>query len=84
MLSYTGRDYINVNWKRVEEDLTKKLDVDGDGKFTTNDVSRIIKKYLAILTTQLPSSGGFALGFYYGVKWYLNKKLHYYLISNRI
>jgi uncharacterized membrane protein (Fun14 family) len=52
----------------VERDVTKALDVDNDGKFTTNDVKVIVKRFLDILTNRLPSSTGFAVSFYYGFK----------------
>ncbi|KAI9364907.1 FUN14 family-domain-containing protein [Zopfochytrium polystomum] len=61
---------IKVNWPRVEELIVGKLDADGDGKFTQNDIRVSGLRLMHNLTSDLPSAGGFAaafvLGFRYG------------------
>eukprot|EP01084_Bolivina_argentea_P149791 261641_1 len=51
-LNYLG--YISINWKRVEEDLTKVVDQDGDGKLTASDASAILKRFAKFLSTGMP------------------------------
>ena len=51
--------------------MTKKLDVDNDGKFTIKDVKIIAKRFLQILAYKLPSSAGFCAAFYFGFKFWL-------------
>ena len=41
---------------------------DGDGKLGAEDMKVYWAKLKALLTANLPSSGGFSLGFLYGVK----------------
>jgi len=38
-LSYLG--YVKVDWRKVERDTTNKLDRDGDGELTVNDLKMI-------------------------------------------
>jgi len=60
--------YIQVNWDRVKGDAIKKVDTDGDGKVGADDMKVYWKKLKTLLTANLPNSGGFSLGFFYGVK----------------
>jgi uncharacterized membrane protein (Fun14 family) len=67
-LSYFG--YINVDYGKIKNEVEKKLDVTGDGKFDASDALAIWNELKKILTHSLPSAGGFslglALGLYYG------------------
>lgn len=67
-LSYFG--FINVDYGKIKNEVEKKLDVTGDGKFDTSDALAIWNELKKILTHSLPSAGGFslglALGLYYG------------------
>ena len=67
ILHYKG--YIEVKWKTVLHDIESVLDQDGDGKFTFQDVRMLLKKFMKVLTTGLPSSAGFATGFYAALQW---------------
>jgi len=60
--------YLEVDWEKVKDDAVKKVDTDGDGKLGAKDVEVYWKKLRALLTANLPGSGGFSLGFLYGVK----------------
>ncbi|KAJ3415049.1 hypothetical protein HDV05_005575 [Chytridiales sp. JEL 0842] len=61
---------IKINWPRIEELVVGKLDVDKDGKFTQNDLKVAGLRLVHNLSSDLPSSTGFAaafvLGFRYG------------------
>mmetsp|Transcript_87389 Transcript_87389/g.182876 ORF Transcript_87389/g.182876 Transcript_87389/m.182876 type:complete len:203 (+) Transcript_87389:35-643(+) len=66
-LSYAG--YITVNWKKVEDDLTKLLDTNNDGTLDMTDANAHYFKMLEILQHNTYSlSAGFGGGFLYGVK----------------
>ncbi|KAJ3150786.1 hypothetical protein HDU86_006295 [Geranomyces michiganensis] len=61
---------LQVNWQKVEGALIGTVDQDGDGKLTHKDVQIATGRMIHNLTTDLPSSAGFAaafaLGFRYG------------------
>jgi uncharacterized membrane protein (Fun14 family) len=60
--------YIHVNWDKVKDDAIKKVDTDGDGKLSADDMKAYWAKLKSLLTANLPNSGGFSLGFFYGIK----------------
>ena len=64
--SYSG--YVSVDWKQVQDDAIAKVDVDGDGELTVADAKHYWKKVKKILTYNVPSAGGFSLGFLYGLQ----------------
>jgi len=64
-LAYCG--YVDIKWNRVMADAKNVLDADGDGKVDKDDLIIYWKKIKSILTYNLPSSGGFSLGFLYGL-----------------
>jgi uncharacterized membrane protein (Fun14 family) len=55
--------YIHINYKKVNEDVTKKLDLDGDGKLSSADFKVLIDNLTRHLSEGLPSASGFATGF---------------------
>lgn len=59
---------ININWNKVEDKVTEKLDANNDGKLDIEDAKIYWKKFLQILTTAVPSSGAFAAGFYLALR----------------
>ncbi|GMH77463.1 hypothetical protein TrST_g9209 [Triparma strigata] len=63
--AYSG--YLDVKWNKVQEDVTKLVDADGDGKLTQKDVLVYWKKIKHVMTFNLPSSGGFGVGFLLGL-----------------
>mmetsp|Transcript_140198 Transcript_140198/g.349432 ORF Transcript_140198/g.349432 Transcript_140198/m.349432 type:complete len:167 (+) Transcript_140198:52-552(+) len=61
--------YVQVNWPKVEKDLTQLLDVNKDGKVDAADMNQYYLNLLKILQHNTYSiSGGFGAGFLYGVK----------------
>ena len=67
-LSYAG--YININYHKAIKDVTKVLDVDGDGKLTSKDAIYLWRQLHKILTYNIPGMTGFSagtlLGLYFG------------------
>ncbi|ETV89403.1 hypothetical protein H257_00695 [Aphanomyces astaci] len=59
--------YIQIDWKKVEKDAIAAVDPNGDGKITPDDFKIWWKKFLALSKHNLPSSGGFAAGFFLGL-----------------
>ena len=61
---------IDLDFRAVEQEVTKVLDADGDGQLTSKDFVIWWRHLKGILTHSLPStsgfSAGFALGLYYG------------------
>ena len=62
---YSG--YIDVDWKKVQDDVASKVDANKDGSLTAEDAKAYWKKLKQILTHNIPNAGGFSLGFLYGV-----------------
>ena len=62
---YSG--YIDVDWKKVQDDVASKVDANKDGALTAEDAKAYWKKLKQILTHNIPNAGGFSLGFLYGV-----------------
>jgi uncharacterized membrane protein (Fun14 family) len=65
-LAYLG--YVDINWKRIESDIVKAVDQDGDGKLSISDGTALLGKFLRFLGRGLPNAAGFTTGFYVGVK----------------
>lgn len=53
--AYTG--VLQVNWRKVEDNVITLLDQDGDRKLTKKDLSVVWKRVKTLLVHQLPSSG---------------------------
>lgn len=62
---YSG--YIDVDWKKVQDDVVSKVDANKGGSLTAEDAKAYWKKLKQILTHNIPNAGGFSLGFLYGV-----------------
>lgn len=58
---------VDVDWKKVSDDIAKKVDANKDGKLSDEDAKAYWKKLKEILTKNVPNAGGFSLGFLYGV-----------------
>lgn len=65
-LSYLG--YISINWGKVEKDIAKAVDQNGDGQLDREDLKILLKKFLNVMKTGLPNAAGFTAGFALGVK----------------
>ena len=64
-LSYLG--YVQVDWRKVERDTTAKLDRDGDGKVTANDLALVWREVESVLIFNCPAGTGFTAGLLYGI-----------------
>jgi uncharacterized membrane protein (Fun14 family) len=67
-LSYFG--YVQIQWKRISNDVQSAVDQDGDGKITATDLKILLDRFLNLMTNGLPNAAGFTTGFYVGVKWF--------------
>ncbi|KAI8618417.1 FUN14 family-domain-containing protein, partial [Chytriomyces sp. MP71] len=66
-LAMTG--VISINWKKIEEQVTKKLDFDGDGKLTVGDFKLVGLRFVHNLSRDLPSAGSFSAAFFLGFRY---------------
>ncbi|KAH9580173.1 FUN14 [Trypanosoma melophagium] len=66
-LSYMG--YIQINWKRVEQDITNMVDQNGDGKIDNKDLNVLLKRFLRFAGSGLSDIGAFTGGFFFGAKY---------------
>uniref|UniRef100_A0A7S2R2Q5 EF-hand domain-containing protein n=1 Tax=Eucampia antarctica TaxID=49252 RepID=A0A7S2R2Q5_9STRA len=62
---YSG--YVDVDWKKIQDDAVKSVDTDGDGELTVKDIKSYWEKVKKILTHNIPNASGFSVGFLYGV-----------------
>jgi uncharacterized membrane protein (Fun14 family) len=62
---------LTMDWNKLHLHCTRLMDAsgDGNGKFDGADVAVYWKKVRTILTKNIPSAGGFSLGFLYGVRY---------------
>lgn len=67
-LSYLG--YVSINWGKVEKDITKAIDQNGDGKLDKEDITVLAKKFMDVMKRGLPNAAGFTAGFALGVKYF--------------
>jgi len=64
-LAYLG--YVDVDWGQIERSYTEALDLDRDGRVTTNDLRLMWGKTQEVLTFNLPAGVGFSAGCVYGM-----------------
>ncbi|GBG28641.1 FUN14 domain-containing protein 1 [Hondaea fermentalgiana] len=64
-LAYLG--YIDVNWRKVQRDYYGILDMNGDGKITSEDFRLMLNNTQELLKFNMPAGSGFASGFAYGL-----------------
>jgi uncharacterized membrane protein (Fun14 family) len=62
-------DLIKVNWEKIEKSVVGKIDQDGDGKLTHNDIKVGALKLIHNISTDLPSTAGFAAAFFLGFRY---------------
>lgn len=68
--------YITINWKKVESDVMKALDTNGDGKVDEKDAGIWLQKVLDVLATDEAAgnaakngaAGSFAAAFMLGLR----------------
>ena len=60
--------YIKINWSKIEGDVVKAVDQDGDGKLTVKDAGVILRRFIGFMRVGLPNAAGFSSGFYLGIK----------------
>eukprot|EP01138_Halocafeteria_seosinensis_P014441 gb/GECG01014742.1/.p1 GENE.gb/GECG01014742.1/~~gb/GECG01014742.1/.p1 ORF type:complete len:197 (+),score=16.47 gb/GECG01014742.1/:1-591(+) len=58
----------NPDWQRIEKEITRRLDADGDGKITNADLRHHYHQVVEFLGFGLPSGAAFAGGFFLGIK----------------
>ncbi len=63
----SSQGYIHINWKKVEQDVIRAVDPNGDGKITKDDFVIWWNKFLRVVRHNLPSSSGFGVGFLLGI-----------------
>lgn len=54
---------------KIQGDVEKSLDQDGDGKFDAKDVEILRQKYMAVLQQSVFAGSGFIAGFAAGFRW---------------
>lgn len=59
--------FSSYNREQVKSDAISKVDSNGDKSISVEDAKYYWKKFKSIMTKNLPSAGGFSLGFMYGV-----------------
>lgn len=63
----SSNGYIEIHWHKLEKDVIKVVDSDGDGQITPQDLKAWYKRVMKKLQQNLPSSAGFAGGFLFGL-----------------
>lgn len=57
-----------MNFKKIESDIKDAVDLDGDGKLTTNDIKVGLKKFLSIVGDKVPNAAGFIAAYFVGLR----------------
>jgi uncharacterized membrane protein (Fun14 family) len=60
---------IELDWFVVQSKAVELLDQNGDGKFDTEDMKLMWRKFKSFATNALPSSSGFSAGFLLGLRY---------------
>lgn len=64
------KGYVNLNWHQVSRAFKDRLDLNNDGRLDLQDMKVGAKRvWGALLSYGIPSVGGFALGFWWGMVW---------------
>lgn len=66
ILAYEG--IVKVDWSKISNAYSNKLDVDGDGKVTRKDAKSWGQWFINLLTTNFQMKSSFAAGFYLGLR----------------
>ncbi|KAF8294887.1 putative FUN14 family [Trypanosoma cruzi] len=66
-LSYLG--YIQINWKKVESEITQALDHDGNGKIDAKDFHFYLNRFLKFAGNGISDLSAFAAGFFFGSRY---------------
>jgi uncharacterized membrane protein (Fun14 family) len=61
--------YITIDWKKIQGDIAKAADQDGDGNFDSSDVKIMIKRFTNFITHGIPDAAGFSAGLWIGFRW---------------
>ncbi|GES78372.1 FUN14 family-domain-containing protein [Rhizophagus clarus] len=61
--------YIKIHWNKFEENYHKILDLDKDGKVTTNDFKLILHKVATFLSKNFQTDASFIIGFGIGLRY---------------
>jgi uncharacterized membrane protein (Fun14 family) len=58
-----------IDWVKVENEMIKFFDIDGDGKVTLNDMHTLTSRLVSSLSLGIPSTSAFAAAFFLGIRW---------------
>jgi FUN14 domain-containing protein 1 len=61
--------YIKIHWNKFEENYHKVLDLDKDGKVTTNDFKLILQNVVKFLSKNFQTDASFIIGFGIGFRY---------------
>ncbi|KAF0774933.1 hypothetical protein AaE_001365 [Aphanomyces astaci] len=64
--SYSG--YVNVNYAKLQQDITALMDTNKDGKVNSTDIKVVYDQVLNVLEYSLPAGSGFSVGFLVGFR----------------
>jgi uncharacterized membrane protein (Fun14 family) len=62
-------DIVQIKWSTLERLAQERLDQDGDGLFTKQDIMLLANRFVKNLASDLPSSVGFAAAFWAGFRY---------------
>ncbi|KAI8367641.1 FUN14 family-domain-containing protein [Radiomyces spectabilis] len=65
----SSQGYVNVHWRKLEQDYRSRFDRDRDGAVTRKDLSSIWQTYVNFLTERLPFKASFLVGLYAGIRY---------------
>lgn len=60
--------YVEINWRKVEREVMRLFDLDGDEKLTSRDLALYWEKAKKVLMHKLPSTTAFAAMFAVGLQ----------------
>lgn len=62
-------NYIDINFKQINDKAIEMLDTDGDGKLTVKDVHIYVNQLINICSKNMPSAAAFSSGLSIGLFW---------------
>ena len=58
-----------IDWVKVENEMIKLFDIDGDGIISLNDMHTLTSRLVSSLSLGIPSTSAFAAAFFLGIRW---------------
>ena len=65
-MSYLG--YIQIDYLKLSKDAQTVLDADKDGDLTEKDLVLLWRRFLGVITYNVPGAGGFVSGLLVGIR----------------